>query len=428
MSNLDKIDIREEYYQEVYNMSPNWWMRRGISVVFLILFVMLFLSYVIKYPDTIQSEFRLSTDNPSITLPSLTKKRIQTIFVKNNSSVKANDHLLVFANDSDYDDIMFLEKNLKDFSFNREFIIPFFEKSILKNMQLGHPIEQNWYAFSNLLLEFYNIKELASYENRIEFLDEEIQKQLELKKHFNNLVLLDEKQRILQDEKLKVDSILLSKGVLSRNDFRNSRANYLVSKRKLQQNQLSMERANLELVRLNNKVEGLKIDENITSLKLELNIREAYNRLMTSIKQWKTENLFISNIAGTVSYIQDIKSGGFYKGDIIVISPLKKEFYALLQIPFTGAGKVEESSKTILKIYDYPYREFGNITGKITELNSVAGENFYLGKVAIDTKAKTTYNKKIVLKENMTGIGEIITKDRSILERLFEKLIYAFNA
>jgi len=387
---------------------------------------MFLLGYLIRYPDTIQSEFRLSTDNPSITLPSLNKKQIETIFVKNNSFVNADDHLLVFTNDSDYEDVMFLEKNLKDFSFERVSDISFFEKFILKNFQLGHPIEQNWNAFSNLVFELYNITELNFYENKINLLDAEIQKQLKLKRHYNRLVFLDEQQKILEDENLEVDSILLRKGVLSKYDFRNSKDNYLEAKKKLQQNQLSMERTDLQIVRLNNKVKGLKTDENLNSLKLKLNLRKAYNKLMTSIKRWKSDNVFVSNIDGTVSYIQDIKAGGFYKGDIVVVSPLKKEFYALMQIPFKGAGKVEKSSKAILKIYDYPYREFGIITGKIKELNSVAGENFYLGKVNIDTDMASSYNKEIILKENMTGIGEIITNDRSILERLFEKLIYAF--
>jgi hypothetical protein len=31
------------------------------------------------------------------------------------------------------------------------------------------------------------------------------------------------------------------------------------------------------------------------------------------------------------------------------------------------------------------------------------------------------------LRENMSGIGEIITNDRSILERLFEKITYVFH-
>ena len=111
----------------------------------------------------------------------------------------------------------------------------------------------------------------------------------------------------------------------------------------------------------------------------------------------------------------------------MIITPEDKNYYASIQIPFAGAGKVEKEQRTVLKLNDYPYREYGIIEGQLDELSAIAGESFYLGKVILEKNKISSYGKKITLRESMTGICEIITKDRSILERLFEKITYAFT-
>jgi hypothetical protein len=47
----------------------------------------------------------------------------------------------------------------------------------------------------------------------------------------------------------------------------------------------------------------------------------------------------------------------------------------------------------------------------------------YLINVKLDDGLHTSYKKEIVFKPNMEGTADIVTKDKSFLERIFEQLI-----
>jgi len=426
MEKIKNINLREEYYKDIYNMKPKWWMHWGISVVFIILSIILLLGYYIKYPDVIKSEFRLSTNKPSITLPISHGYQIKKIFKNNNARVNTNDHLILFENDSKYQDVILLEKELKMFSFNKDSILLFFDKYLNENLQLGSTIEHNWISFSNKLLEYYKIKKLNFYKYQIAFIKNELSKQYQLKNHYLQLIVTDKKQGVLLEKKIETDSILFSKGIISEMNFNIKRSNSLETIKNLQQNKLALKRINLEIARLQNTINNFGSDEIENLLSTKLGIRKSLNKLLSSIELWKRKNLLISPISGKLSFIQDINPGGFYEGNVLTISPLGKNYYASIQIPLVGAGKVKKSQHVILKLNDYPYREYGVIEGELNELNSIPGENFYLGKVSLNTKNKSTYGKHIELRENMTGICNIITNDRSVLGRVFEKVTYVF--
>src|SRR5690606_20462241 len=92
-----------------------------------------------------------------------------------------------------------------------------------------------------------------------------------------------------------------------------------------------------------------------------------------------------------------------------------------------GAGKAKINQKVIVKLNDYPYKEFGVLTGYIADLYPISNEKSYLGKVIFKNTELSSYKKKLELKENMQGIAEVVTNDRNILERVFESVIYVFN-
>jgi hypothetical protein len=249
-----------------------------------------------------------------------------------------------------------------------------------------------------------------------------------LRNHYKNLIITDNKQKELLKIKIETDSLLFSKGVISKNSFNNSKNNFLETKKSLEKNDLAKKRVDLEITRLKNGISNYSSNEIENLISRKLGIRKSLNQLRSSIDLWKRKHLLISPITGSVNFIQDIKIGGFYEGNVLIVSPKNQDYYASIKIPFAGAGKAKISQKTILKFSEYPYREYGVIESKLYELNSIAGENFYLGKVKINNSEKiSSYNKKIMLRENMSGIGEIITNDRSILERLFEKITYVFH-
>jgi hypothetical protein len=424
---LQNVDIREEYYTQVHNMKPKWWMKWGILIVFIIITIIFALGYIIKYPDVISCEIKLTTDKPSVMLPLLQGSQIEEIFIKNNSKVSIGDNLLVIKNNANYRDVFLLDQELQDFSLDNINLIIFFEHFLSKDLQLVSIIENDWMTFSNELLIFYKIKKLKSYQSQIAFLEDELKKQNQLKLQYKNLAINDEKQRILINKKIEVDSVLFSLNVTSNVEYNIDKQKYYIRNAELDQNSLALKRVNLEITRLQNNIQNYKNSEREGLLTQQLNIRKSLNKLKSSISTWKKNFMLISPIKGKVSFVQNLEQNKFTEGNAIIIVPEGDSFYGSISIPIVGAGKVKINQKVIVKLRDYPYREFGVLTGTLTELYPVANEKSYVGKVKFEEINLSSYNKLITIKENMNGIGEVVTNDRNILDRLFQTILYAFN-
>lgn len=423
----ENFDLRDEVQQELHNMQPKWWMRYGVSTVFVILIIIITLSYIVKYPDVITADLRLTTNKPSVNLALQQGGQIEEIFKRNGDFLTAFSPILVLRNDAKYQDVFFLEEKLNTFTFNKDTIIYVFNDLYKRNLQLGTIIESNWLSFSNQLFEFYKIEELGKYQSQIDFLNKELIKQLNLKKYYQNLIRFDHAQNKLSIKKIDTDSVLLSKGVISLMTFNDSKNVFLETSKGLQQNKLFLERTKLEIVKIRNAIDNNTNSEKEGLLISELNIRKYLNQLNSSISMWKKNYVLVTPVDGFITFVQDLKVGGAFEGRLATVVSDDKSFYASIKIPLSGAGKVKTGQRIVIKLNDFPYREFGVIEGELIEIALVPGENYYLGKVYLAQYDKTTYENKINLNENMKGIGEIITNNRSILERIFEKIVYVFQ-
>jgi len=424
---LYNVDIRSEYYTTIHDMKPRWLMRWGIFTVLLIFLLMILCGWMIKYPDVITCEVKLTTNTPSLTLPLYPKAQIEKVLVKNGAHVSSNDHLLLVRNNATYEDVIFLNNELERFNFEKDYMIKFFDQFLSKDLKLGDLIENDWNSFSNELLIYYKIEALNSYKTQIAFLEKELVRYYVLKQQYEKLILVDLKQKDLLDKKAKVDSILYQQDVTSLVENMLTKQDYLSKNVNLETNRLALNRIKLEIVKLQNSLEHHRITEKENLITQKMSIRKALNKLVSSIDTWKKNYLLMSSIDGQVSFVQDLQDGRFIEGNVFTIVPYNDSYYATINIPILGAGKVKVGQRVMMKINDYPYKEYGVLEGNLTELYDLSNDKFYLGKVKLSRTDRSSYNRRITIRENMSGVGDIVTNDRSLLERLFQTILYAFK-
>lgn len=424
---LSNIDIRSEYYTTIHDMKPRWWMRWGVLSVLLIFLLMVLCGWMIKYPDVITCEIKLTTNKASVTLPVYPKAQIERVLVKNGAHVTLNDHLLIVRNNAKYEDVIFLCTELEKFTFEKDYMIRFFDRFLSIDLKLGDVIENDWNVFSNELLIYYKIEALNSYKTQIAFLEKELVRYYVLKQQYEKLILVDLKQKDLLDKKAKVDSILYQQDVTSFVENVLNKQDYLSKHANLETNRLALNRINLEIVKLQNALEHHRITERENLITQRMSIRKALNKLLSSIDSWKKTYLIMASTDGQVSFVQDLQDGRFIEGNVFTIVPYNDRYYATINIPIMGAGKVKTGQRVMMKINDYPYKEYGVLEGRLIELYELSNDKFYLGKVRLDRTDRSSYDRKILIRENMSGVGDIITNDRSLLERLFQTILYAFR-
>ena len=61
---LDDIQLRSEEVQEILTKVPHWMIRWGNALILFLTLLMLFLSWLIKYPDVIPAEAIVTTEIP----------------------------------------------------------------------------------------------------------------------------------------------------------------------------------------------------------------------------------------------------------------------------------------------------------------------------------------------------------------------------
>jgi len=66
--------------------------------------------------------------------------------------------------------------------------------------------------------------------------------------------------------------------------------------------------------------------------------------------------------------------------------------------------------------------EYGILLGKVSNISKVNRDNAYSVDVELNHNLITTYKRKIPYSNEMKGIGEIVTEDMNLLQRIFYNL------
>src|SRR5688572_3560685 len=127
MNNNNKyFYVREKLEFEIHTMKPSWWMKNGVLAAFLMLMLIFCFGYIIRYPDRIYGEFRLSSSQPAITIPLPQNTQIDKVFKKNGSATYIAEPVLLFRNAASFNHILKIEEVLrKSVTTDSQFVVLF---------------------------------------------------------------------------------------------------------------------------------------------------------------------------------------------------------------------------------------------------------------------------------------------------------------
>ena len=106
-------ETRSEEVQEIMGRMPSWIIRWGIMVVGIIVIGLFIGSNFIKYPDRVNANISITSDNPPVKIVAPNSGRIQRLLVKQNDTISQNDILLILDNQAIYEDVVMLKKELQ---------------------------------------------------------------------------------------------------------------------------------------------------------------------------------------------------------------------------------------------------------------------------------------------------------------------------
>ena len=108
-----EIEIRSDEVQEILSTVPNWMIRWGITLIFGLILMLIFISWFIKYPDVIEGQAIITTTQPPAKLVSKSSGYLEQLYFKDNASIKKGDIIAEITNPTNKASIDFLATTLQ---------------------------------------------------------------------------------------------------------------------------------------------------------------------------------------------------------------------------------------------------------------------------------------------------------------------------
>ena len=418
--NLEEIELRSEEVQEILSKMPSWVIRQGSTVFLFLILLVLCMSWVIKYPDTIQTATLITTQIPPQKEFARTTGKLDSIYVEASNIVNNNTVLAVLENPANTEDIYYLKSILDSLDFDS---VPIeFPINDIPILLLGD-VETAYANFENSYTEYELNRALNPYRNEAVFNQVSLN---ELKTRLRNIeaqYALNHSEIQLKQSDVDRNKRLLDKGVVSQLDYESKQLELLNAKRGLKNLEASISQIRESIANASMKVKGTEITRTREDAKLIRSTLQSFNQLKRAIEEW--ENLYVlkAEIEGQVSFLSYWSNNQTVnQGDLVftIIPTSHGNYLAKLKAAAQNSGKIKIGQKVNIKLDNYPDTEFGMLRGEVNHISLTPDSegNYYID-VLLPQQLITSYNKEIVFKQEMSGVAEIITEDLRLIERFF---------
>ncbi|MDP4277254.1 MAG: HlyD family efflux transporter periplasmic adaptor subunit [Bacteroidota bacterium] len=415
------IDLRSEEVQDIMSDIPGKIIRWGTTIIFIILILLIVGCFFFKYPDIIYANVTVTTKEPPAVIIAHSTGKIDAVFVDNQQVVDSGMPLAVIENPAAFEDMQLLTKRLSQWNPEQSDItsgIALFRSSLLR---LG-TVQSAYAEFLSALQDYSEYLTLNYYTQKIS-----LQKG-QLKSRNSNLLEMRKQQRLLKLQLKQTaivfrrDSLLYLRGVNSKEELETSLNNLLKLQQSLSALNGSIKVAEIESSQTNESMLDLKQQDRDHENMFVLNLKSTYEKLLTQVKTWEQAYLLVSPIHGTVNLMGNWSPNQNVTSGETVFTILPDHLSAPIGkalVPATGSGKVKQGQVVLVRLNNFPDKEFGYIKGKVRSLSNVPlSDGNYVAEIQFPEGLKTNYAIKLTASGTLTGVAEIITNDIRLVERI----------
>lgn len=422
------LDLRSEEVQEILTRVPHWMIRWGNIIILVILLTVMLFAYIIKYPDILTTQVVITTQNPPEKLVARTSGKISKILVADRIEVDSKTPLAIIENTANYNDVFKLKECIDTISINKtQFNFSFDKFSVL---QLGE-IQNAFTIFEKDYVAYDLNRDLKPYSV------EKTAQSLETNQLNERLILQQQQYQISKNElQLKKQELeryrkLHEKGVIATQEWESKNLDYLQAEKNVKNisSQLSQMRSSIN--DLNRNSGNTRVSETKENINLLRNVLQSFNQLKKAVNDWELAYVLRSSIKGQVSFMQIwVENQTINAGEqVFTIVPTdNKNYIGKVKAPAQNSGKIKIDQDVNIRLANFPDREFGIIKGKVKSISLTPDkEGNLLIDISLPNGIETSYDKKIIFQQEMSGTADIVTEDLRLIERLLYQFRDVFN-
>ena len=389
--------------------------------IFLVLGLLPFLAWLLEYKDTISAPLTITTEVTPVDIYARTTGEIK-LLVSNDAIVQKGAPLAIIRNTAVYEDVALLKAKLA--IKNRNSIDIAKDLCAAQTLNVGElrpaliQIDKTLEAYQSFLNTDNHQALIASRNTQIE--QYKIRKSL-LKKKFEILA----RDRIFEQKNIARKEKLLADSVIAATEMEEANRKIVVQDLANLENETDLNALDLNIETLKREMEEVTGQFSLNKLTYINAIKEALRRLKNDLTAWELKYLLIANVTGRCVYKAYFNDYQFVRKDEKIFSLIpsqKTPYFALLQLPIQGAGKVKTNQEVYVKLNNYPFMEFGVLKGKIKDISALPFDNHYNVQVNFPPDLITTYGDTLQPQPLMHGVGEVIVERKSLYGRISEQV------
>ena len=413
-----------EEVEEIVGKSPSWLLRSGLMVILVFILLLLCGAWLFHYPDMIRARIEIFSENPPAHIVARTSGRLDRLFVQDNDSVTKGQPLAVIENTACLEDVLKVRDELilngKFFSsFDTLYYMP-----VSSGMNLGD-IQPDYSSFQRLSTNYISFVRLGYYPQKIAALKKKVRmQQVYCERLRDQQKTLQREVQIAADQFVR-DSLLFRKQVLALTDYKSSETAMLSVKFDLQEVQTDLAEGARDLIEMEQSETGAAKEFLEQTQKRQAGLVESYNNLRSRIRYWKRNFVLEAPTGGKVTFTEFwSRNQQIKEGDVVfsVVPSLANRIIGRVALPVLGAGKVRPGQRVNIRLDNFPYMEYGMITGTVRSVSLVPSGDNYIVEISLPQRLITNYHIPVKFSQEMKGDAEIITNDLRLIQRFFNPI------
>jgi multidrug resistance efflux pump len=418
------VDIRSDEVQDIMSHIPNMLIRYGMSGIFIVLVVVLFLSWLIRYPEIITGKITITTSVEPTKLVSKSSGSILQLSVVDGQNVPAGSVLAEIESPVSPGSV----------SYMRQYILRLENALQLRSGEL--PLPDTTSVIFGDVQPTVNmmIQELSTYNMNLKFqineaetatLSQKIENQKKLIMIHQNIAAINQKELDNARLKYEADKKLAGNAFLSKTELMRSESELRAKELQVEQLRQTAVESSMVLSTLELQYNQSRFNNEAKSRSNLDAIHSAIETIRSYIFSWQQRYRITALQSGTVSFLRRIQQGQFLKGgeELFAITQPNTTYLGIATVPSSGFGKIAIGQQVHILLQSYPYYEYGLLEGTVERIAVFPNSNEYRVEITLPNGMTTTQHKALKFTPEMAGDAEIVTADKRVIERVFESLL-----
>ena len=406
---------------------PHWLLQAGTTMLAAVLTLLFILSVVIKYPDTITARLSVTGTQPVAEVVARQSGHLDTLQAVEKQKVKKNDVLAVIQSPSRSDVALALKEKLALLAPIIAGDATAFDLTFKPEEGLGR-LQDSYADFLGAYNQFHTVS-ADDYAQKAGVL---LRQQLE-GKHAQIAALREQQQmshRELDLARVKYDRLKLlhRRSSISTAELQEQEMAVLGQMRGDGTTQKNLTDAEIEEARMERELRNIEHERRDTLTLAREKLRVSLNKLRGELDVWEAEYVLRAPADGVVAFYDFWSEQQYVTAgrQVFLIVPETSRLVGRMSVSQGGAGKIKRGQVVRIRFADFPYREFGLVTGRVQSVSMVARDGANLVLVDIPFPLVTSFKKRLQFKQDMTGEASIITEDIRLIGRVLYEIRRAF--